>query len=195
MEYAVNRVEKPDWESVPAVTLQHTPWLTPNAVTAKAQLCHNGQTLFLRMQAQESEIRATLTEPLSQISNDSCLEFFFAPDKNDSRYFNFECNPLGTLNLGFGAARPTRVRQIVKSLDMFRISPFFIEGGWGFTMEIPLSFIQLYFPTASFAGFAACNFYKCGDQTASPHYLSWNPMPKDKMDFHRRQDFGCLRFL
>lgn len=195
MEYEVYRVETPDWDAIPAVTLQHTPWLTPNGVTAQAQLCHNGQTLFLRMQAREPEIRATLEGPLEQVCNDSCMEFFFAPKADDARYFNFEINPLGTLYLGFGAARATRVRQIVKKPELFRIRPFRVDGGWGLTMELPLSFVQMYFPDAAFAGSAACNFYKCGDQTPSPHYLAWNPLTSEKPDYHRRQDFGSLRFL
>ena len=193
MEYEVYRVEQPDWETVPAVTLCHAPWLEPNEVTAQAQLCHNGEKLFLRMQAQEPNIRATLEGPLVQVCNDSCLEFFFGPD-GDYRYINFEMNPLGTLYLGFGGPRATRVRQIVKSAAMFNIQPFRVEGGWGLTMEIPLSFIQMYFPGMTFEGKAYCNFYKCGDETVSPHYLAWNPLTSEKPDYHRRQDFGCLKF-
>ena len=39
-KYVVKKVSAPDWETIPAVTLTHTPWLTPNAVEAKAQACH-----------------------------------------------------------------------------------------------------------------------------------------------------------
>lgn len=194
MNYQVCRMEAPNWEAVPVLTLRHTPWLTPNAISAQAQLCHNAQTLFVRMQALESQIRATLTEPLAQVCEDSCLEFFFAPDAGDRRYFNFEINPLGALCLGFGAERATRVRQVVKKPEMFHIQPFRFEGGWGVTLEIPLAFVQMYFPNATFSGPAACNFYKCGDKTPVPHYLSWNPMTSEKPDFHRRQDFGNLDF-
>lgn len=194
MEYEVLRMDAPRWEAVPAVPLHHAPWLTPNAVRAWAQLCHNEDTLFLRMEAEEPEIRATLTGPLEQVCNDSCLEFFLAPLADDSRYLNFECNPLGTLYLGFGAERATRVRQIVQDTSMFHICPYTTDGGWGLTMEIPLSFLRLYFPTAALTGIAAANFYKCGDETPSPHYLAWAPLSCDHPDFHRRQDFGILRF-
>jgi len=195
MYYEVHRVQIPNWEAIPAVTLCHTPWLTPNDVKAQAQLCHDGQTLFLRMQARESSIRATVTGQLELVCNDSCLEFFFAPDAEDSRYLNFEVNPLGTLYVGFGAERATRARQILKSTDMFQIQTFRTEDGWGLTMQIPLRFVQMYFPNAEFAGVAACNFYKCGEETVSPHYLAWNPLTCEKPDYHRRQDFGTLQFL
>lgn len=193
-EYYVKRVQQPVWESVPAVTLTHAPWLNPNAVAAQAQLCHDTQNLYLRMTARENPIRATLTEPLAQVCQDSCLEFFLAPVADDARYLNFECNPLGTLYLGFGAQRDTRVRQLVRDVGMFHIAPFETDDGWGLTMQIPLSFLRLYFPNLELTGHAACNFYKCGDETASPHYLSWAPLSSDTPDFHRRWDFGTLIF-
>ena len=195
MEYEIVRMQAPRWDAVPSVDLRHTGWLPPNAVCAAAQACHNGQTLFLRLEAQEPEIRATLRGPLDMVCNDSCLEFFFAPMAGDRRYFNFECNPLGTLYLGFGAERETRVRQKVQREEQFQIAPYFTDRGWGLTMAVPLDFIRLYFPGFSFSGEAAGNFYKCGDKTPRPHYLSWAPMTGAGPDFHRRQDFGRLVFL
>ena len=195
MHYKVHKVEIPNWETIPEATLRHAPWRTPNSVEARAQLCHNGQVLFLRMEAKETDILARLTGPLDQVCNDSCLEFFFAPMQADARYLNFEVNPLGNVYLGFGAERATRVRQIVKDPAPFRTETFRPENGWGFVMEIPLSFIRLYFPEAGLNGTAACNFYKCGDETVSPHYLAWSPLTSEKPDYHRRWDFGTIEFL
>ncbi len=193
--YIVKRVAKPDWTSIEAVVLNNQPWLAPCGVTACAQLCHDGEKLYVRMTAKEEKIRATLTEPLAQVCNDSCLEFFFAPCAQDACYFNFEVNPLGTLYLGFGAERHTRVRQIVKDKDaLFAFKPFGFEGGWGVEYEIPASFIRLYRPDFKLEGEAAANFYKCGDQTAAPHYLAWSDLTSEKPDYHRRWDFGTLVF-
>ena len=36
------------------------------------------------------------------------------------------------------------------------------------------------------------NFYKCGDKTAHPHYVSWSPIDTPKPDFHRPDFFGEL---
>ena len=77
--YIVKRVEKPEWDQIEAVELHHQPWLTPNTVEASAQLCHDGEKLYVRMTAKEEKIRKELTDVLSQVCNDSCLEFFFAP--------------------------------------------------------------------------------------------------------------------
>ncbi len=192
--YTIQRVAVPDWTAIPTVELTHTGWRAPCLVAARAQACHDGETLFVRLEAEEQEIRATLTGRLDQVCNDSCLEFFFAPLAGDRRYFNFECNPLGNLYVGFGAERPTRVRQIVKKPEMFRVQPFTTAGGWGVTMAIPGDYIRLYMPEFTMSGEAAGNFYKCGDETAVPHYLAWSSLTTDTPDYHRRQDFGILHF-
>lgn len=193
--YTVKRMTELDWDAVPVVELAHAPWLEPCAVTARARLCRDDEALWVRMEAKESPVRAELTGKLDPVCTDSCLEFFFAPLAEDHRYFNFEWNLLGTLCLGFGAERPTRVRQVVKDAEaLFHPRPFRTEGGWGITFRIPLTFLRMYFPDCDFRGEAACNFYKCGDATPVPHYLAWSPLTSDSPDFHRRQDFGRVLF-
>ena len=195
MNYTVKKVSKVDWNEISAVTLNHAPWLTPCAIEASAKACHDGEKLYVRMEAKESAIRATLTGPLEQVCNDSCLEFFFAPLADDKRYFNFEWNLLGTLYLGFGAERSTRVRQIVRDAkELFDPKPFETEKGWGIEFVVPASYIRLYMPEFKLSGEAACNFYKCGDKTEIPHYLAWSDLTSEKPDYHRRWDFGTLVF-
>ena len=195
MEYIVKRLAAPDWARVSVAELRHQPWLAPCAIRAWAQACHDGENLYIRMTAEEREIRATLTDPLSSVCCDSCLEFFFAPERQDSRYFNLEWNPLGTLYLGFGGTRETRVRQLVQDpRTLFCPRPFRTETGWGIDYRIPAAFIRLYFPDFAFSGEKAGNFYKCGDETVCPHYLAWNDLTSAAPDYHRRQDFGRLIF-
>lgn len=193
--YHITYHSTPDWSTVPAVELRNTGWLGETAVRAWAQLCRDDECLWVRMEAEESPVRAALTEPLDEVYNDSCLEFFLAPDPADSRYLNFEFNPLGNVYLGFGSTRPTRVRQIVSDKDeLFRPQPFLTERGWGIVYRIPFGFIRNYFPNFQPRGEIAGNFYKCGDMTPQPHYLSWMEMHTNTPDFHRRQDFGVLCF-
>lgn len=192
-EYTVLRVDRPDWAAIPAVRLEHMPWLAPCAVSARAQACHDGERLYIRMEAEESPVRAELTGPLDQVCEDSCLEFFFAPLADDARYFNFEWNPRGTLFLGFGAERGRRVRQIVPNAQALLMpKPFETPEGWGIEFCVPASFIRLYMPSFRLAGEAAGNFYKCGEKTRTPHYLAWARLASDTPDYHRRQDFGRL---
>ena len=130
--YHIIRMEKPDWNKAEKVELVHQPWLEPCAIRAWAQMCHDEENLYIRMEAEEKNIRATLTGLLDAICTDSCMEFFFAPCAGDKRYMNFEWNLLGAVNFGFGAERATRVRQVVKDANaMFAPKPFETEKGWG----------------------------------------------------------------
>ena len=193
--YRAARVHRPDWERIEAVTLTHQMWLAPCAVEAWAQLCHDGENLYVRMTAKETNVRATLTGPLDPVCEDSCLEFFLAPQREDSRYFNFEWNRLCNAYVGFGGARETRVRQLIASPQaLFAPVAFDTADGWGIEYRIPKSYIQMYMPGFALSGEAACNFYKCGDRTQTPHYLAWAALSSNTPDFHRRQDFGRVVF-
>ncbi len=195
MRYEIPYMKTPDWARAPEIALRHTPWLPPCDVEAFAQACHDGERLHVRMRARERDIRAELTGPLCQVCEDSCLEFFFAPDARDARYLNLEWNPLGTLYFGFGGARETRVRQLPADAEaLFMPETFRCADGWGVSFSIPASLIRVYFPGFDFSGEAAGNFYKCGDRTKTPHYLAWSPLSCAAPDYHRRQDFGQLVF-
>ena len=193
-QYLVHRVVTPDWSTIPAAQLSDTGWLAPCSVAAWAKLCHDGSNLYVRMEAREENIRATLTGPMDQVCEDSCLEFFFALSQDDTRYFNFEFNPLGNSYIAFGRKRETRLRLHPADMEQFHVVPFYTETGWGLIFQIPLAFLQMLVPAFTFTGTAACNFYKCGEQTLTPHYYSWSPMTTENPDFHRRQDFGTLTF-
>jgi len=41
---------------------------------------------------------------------------------------------------------------------------------------------------------AKANFFKCGDDTQQPHFLSWQPIDTPRPDFHRPEFFGFLQF-
>ena len=192
---AAKRVITPNWAEIDAVQLQETGWLEPAGISATAKICHDGENIYVRIETEERDIRAQLTDPLSQVCEDSCVEFFFAPDINDTRYFNFEWNPLGTLYLGFGGERATRIRLIVKKPnELFAPAPFRTGNGWGIEFRIPVFFIRTIYPSFTMEGKCACNFYKCGDCTVTPHYLAWSRPLTEKPDFHRREFFGTLRF-
>lgn len=193
--YTVPRLSAPDWSVPEVLTLEHTGWVPPCPISARAQACHDGENLYVRMEAREQPIRATLSGVLDRVCDDSCLEFFYAPVPGDPRYFNFEFNSLGAMSMSFGGPRPLRVRQVPKQAEeWFQARPFAAQDGWGIQFRVPLEFLRLYWPGLSLAGEASANFYKCGDLTETPHFLAWAPLSSDTPDFHRRQDFGTLIF-
>jgi hypothetical protein len=68
------------------------------------------------------------------------------------------------------------------------------EDGWEVYYQIPVAFLQVFYPDDSFSGSLRANVYKCGDKTDHKHYLSWNPVNSEKPDFHRPEDFGRMIF-
>ena len=193
--YRITRVEGAfDWEKIPVLTLDHILWLPDQGVEACGQFCYDEDSLYVHLQAVESEIRAENTEPLSPVCQDSCLEFFFRPE-GEERYFNFEINPNGCLYVGFGHDRSDSTalwREDMK--ELFSIQADRTEDGWEVYYQIPVSFLRLFYPGYSFSGTLMANVYKCGDLTNHKHYLSWNMVQSEKPDFHRPEDFGRMMF-
>lgn len=195
-EYIISRCHgQPDWSKVPALQINN--WLKsdPMPISAQAQVCYDDSALYVRLSALEEHIRAELTGLLDEICEDSCLEFFFCPMAGDERYFNIECNPNGCLFLGFGPNVDELVRLIPENPPIVPQAKE-IEGGWETVYSIPYSFIRMFFPEFSPApGYTTrANFYKCGDKTLQPHYLTWNPVPVQRCAFHNPDAFGIVHF-
>ena len=170
-------------------------WLPDADIRMQARLSYDAQALYVSMRAWERDIRAELTEPMSPVWEDSCMELFFAPGE-DGRYFNLEVNPKGCYYLGFGRGRDDRVRLFPEDTAAFAIQTDRLPDGWTLSYRVPHAFLQLFYPGFRFeAGREMrANVYKCGDKTAQPHYLAWNALRSDKPDFHRPEDFGLLCF-
>ncbi len=195
-EYTVTRCSgQPDWSSVPALQIDNWHKTEPMPISAQAQVCYDDQALYVRLSAVEENIRAELTGKLDEICEDSCLEFFFCPMAGDTRYFNIECNPNGCLFLGFGPNVDELLRLIPENPSIVPCAKR-IPGGWETVYSIPYTFIRVFFPEFSPApGYSTrANFYKCGDKTIQPHYLTWNPVPARRCAFHNPDEFGVIHF-
>lgn len=195
-KYTITKQDsKIGWDTVPAAPIDNYLWEGKVPICAQAQLCYDNKALYIRLCAQEAQIRAEETGPLGCPCDDSCLEFFFSPIPGDSRYFNIECNPNGCVFLGFGSNRYNLVR--LQPLDM-PVQPKIEKtaDGWSCEYQIPYDFIRMFFPSFSPASGSNiyANFYKCGDKTPQPHFIAWNPIELKTHDFHRPDFFGELVF-
>ena len=63
---------------------------------------------------------------------------------------------------------------------------------WKLTVEIPLFLIGVV--PANLPEAIKANFYKCADETTTPHYLSWSLIATTEPDFHCPEYFGELVF-
>ena len=169
----------------------------PFCPETSVELSNNHETLFLTFRVKGEQVRAVTTEDQGPVWEDSCVEFFCRVP-GEKRYFNFETNCIGAMVASHRVSRGEDIVRLTPE-EMSRIRRHCtypreaVEASspcdWEVSLEIPLSLIfrnrQPVFPQPLEA-----NFYKCGDKTPQPHYVSWQPIPLPKPDFHRPEFFG-----
>lgn len=195
-EYTITRCNgTPDWSTVPALQineLHHTPQVD---IRAQAQVCYDDEALYIHMEAEEKDVRATYNGLLDEVCEDSCLEFFFSPIPGDKRYFNIEMNPNGAMYFGFGSNCENLVRLIPEEPA---IKPVInrTEKGWNVTYAFPFEFVRRFFPEFAPApgGFIRANCYKCGEKTDPKHFMCWCPVVVRPHAFHNPEVFGTMYF-
>lgn len=183
-----------DWGKISEMPIDKVLWTDDYGIRAKGQLCYDEENLYVHLSAQEKDIRAENTEPLSPVFEDSCLEFFFKT-AGSPNYFNCEINANGVLNMEYGPAKTDRI-SIVRSdsKEYFDIKTDRRADGWDAYYRIPLKLIRLFIPDFSFKGDIWANMYKCGNKTVNKHYLSWAPIDLPDPNFHCPEYFGKLHF-
>lgn len=190
----MQKTEPFSWDAIPALSIDTLLWSPKVPITAQAQICYDSNALHIRLSAAEPNIRSEETGLLGAPCEDSCLEFFFCPDPEDSRYFNIEFNPVGCMYLGFGG--PYGLVRLIPEEAPIQPQITRAADGWNLEYSIPYSFIRQFFPHFSpvSGGQIRANCYKCGDSTVQPHFLSWNPVDLPEPCFHCPEFFGVMRF-
>ena len=195
-EYTITKCDdRPVWENIPSLSMEFYYKDPVPEVQAWAQVAWNEEFFFVRLRAQEPEIRAAESGPVGTPCEDSCLEFFFAPVEGDLRYFNIEYNPNACLYLGMGVNVQTLVRMLPEDIDeLFYPEVKRFEGGWEVSYRIPFSFIRRFFPDfeARSGKVIRANCYKCAEKTSKPHFMSWSKIEGPKLSFHQPQFFGYM---
>lgn len=184
----------------------------PARPTTALHLAHTGTMLFVRFDVEGRGLRAMHTRDLEHVNEDSCVEFFVT-NADRSRYFNFEFNCIGVCNASHRISKSEDVHRLTPDElhSILRYSsvnsapqpqsthplsaPFDLRDDdycWSLTVGIPLSLLDIT-PTMLNQPVILCgNFYKCGDLTSEPHYLSWVPVTFEHPNFHLPAFFGNL---
>lgn len=178
------------------------PDLYPSKPKAAFKIAHNGTHLFLHYFVEEDEILAETTEDNGPVWTDSCAEFFLSFG-DSPYYYNAEFSCIGTALLAYRTGRndavhaDMEVMKTIKRYPSLGTKPFGKKKGnykWDLLVVIP---VTAYWKSGidSFKGVKArANFYKCGDNLTTPHYISWNPIPIKDPDFHVPAHFGEVVF-
>jgi len=190
-------------EKAGGVKLDQVPWEThPYRPDTVVRIGWTPRDILLRFDVDEEDVKALFTEDNDPVHRDSCVEFFIAP--GDGSYFNFEFNPRGVGYAARGQGRdnskPLPIGQVAEirrysSLDGKTLPPQGCSGSWTLALAIPLSLFSGT-PLANPGGKSfMANFYKCGDDTKKPHFVTWNHIGTEEPDFHRPEYFGILNFV
>ncbi|MHA7965531.1 carbohydrate-binding family 9-like protein [Paenibacillus sp. CAU 1782] len=186
------------------IAIDHYQWETENGYTPTVlvSLSYTAEEIQVRFRVYEGDPLVRFTEQNDPVHRDSCVEFFVQPmPELDERYLNFELNAAGTLTLGLGKGLADRVYLTEQESPQLHISTETqLRDGdtdslyWTARFRIPTAWVAEHFP-----GFRTTpgvslrgNFYKCGDETPSPHYGSWSPVTSETPSFHRSIDFGLI---
>ncbi len=185
-----------DWSTVPVAEVGHFLWLSGYAPKTTAQMVYiQDYGFLLRMTCAETEPLARYHAYMDPVYTDSCMEFF-ADWLGDGRYINMEMNANGALLSAVGSDRHERTPIAIPAEGrIFPVEACAASDRWSVTAAIPLALLSRILGSTvevshgfTFRG----NFYKCGDETAIPHYGMWNPVGTEKPDFHRPEYFGKL---
>ena len=184
MIYAIDKVNWPnDFPQKPKVTVEVT---------------NDHEALYLHYRVVGEQLRAVTTQDQGPVWEDSCVEFF-CQVPGDPHYMNFETNCIGAM---VGSRRLGRAEDVVPFAQeemntIERVCTFpreaFEEKDGSFAWEVQLRIpLNLIFggKKPNFPQKLRANFYKCADKTNKPHFLSWQPIPLPKPDFHCPAFFG-----
>ena len=174
----------------------------PYCPEVKFRIAYSDDAIMLHYKVKEASVKATWGEDNGNVWTDSCVEFFSIP-ANDGIYYNFECNCIGTVLIGSGAERKGRIRgskeitdQILRwsSLGRETFEERIGETEWEIAIILPFKVFFRQEIKSMDGAVIKANFYKCGDDLQTPHFVSWNPIGTEKPAFHAPDYFGTLYF-
>jgi len=183
------------------IDMLNWPTQFPYKPSCQFKIARSTNSIFIHFKVIESNIRALYTNDQDPVWEDSCVEFFCKlPEQNT--YFNFEFNCIGTCLATVREGRDLNVNPLskkkmnsIKRVASLGNCTFNEKKGnfeWKLTVEIPFELIDI--QSDNLPEMLMANFYKCGDGTSIPHYLSWSHISTDTPDFHRPEYFGIIYF-
>ena len=169
----------------------------PYAPLCAGRIARTEGSLVVDFRVSGLDLRAENKEDNGSQWEDSCVEFF-VEDPDGSVYYNFEINALGKVLACAGpdrhkrTPRPAEEMEAIARFATVKKCDSTKEGlqDWRVCIIIPFELIGV--DPENLPEKLRANFYKCGDKTAHPHFLSWSPVGTPGPDFHRPEFFGEL---
>lgn len=209
-EFSINADwDKPVWQKVQALELTNFIGDTPEHFPrTQAKLLYDDDALYVIFHVEDCYLQAVAKEHQGDVWKDSCVEFFFTPENvTGEAYFNLEMNCGGTMLLHHQEIPRGESRQLtnqeLSQIEVAATQPKIVcpevttPTVWSVEYRLPISLLRerhlsLLQPAAGVSWRA--NFYKCGDKTSHPHWLTWAKIDQPILDFHVPKFFGQLNF-
>lgn len=184
-------------------TIDIEPWsitLQPSCEAAFS-ISHFNHGICIRYSISEPFISAKKRKINDEVHQDNCVEFFIALG-NDTDYYNFEFNCLGSIKAAFGKDRYNRCSLPIEELSKLHESMEISIDNTLDNKQIKWSLkvvlgqdVFVHHSEQLFDGLTcSANFTKCGDALPNPHFLSWVGLSSATPDFHQPLSFGKLIF-
>ena len=173
----------------------------PKTMSVSVHVAHDNERLYLYYQVEGEELRAVNTKDFQSVWEDSCVEFF-VQRKGEKVYRNFEFNVLGVLVASKRESKDSAEELSQETMSsivrMTTIQHYYKTNrevsDWTMYAEIPKEAMGFSSDEELSKEAIGANFYKCGDETSEPHFISWNPIDLPKPNFHVPEFFGELIF-
>lgn len=199
---------KPQWKNIWPVDITNylgaVPGFKPGA---QAKMMYDEDNIYVIFHVIDRYVRCITDKINGPVWEDSCVEFFFAPDKNfPERYFNLETNCGGTPLMHFNIIpRKENIdlaEEDIKKIKIAHTMPAIVDPeiknpvAWTLEYKIPLSMLSGYAPVDKPGPGVTwrANFYKIAENNSNPHYITWSPIIVEVPDFHLPKFFGILKF-
>ncbi len=181
-----------------AVCENNWPEAAPYSPDCNGSIARSGNHLAVMFHVRGLDLRAVALDDNGNSWEDSCCEFFVS-DPCDGTYYNFEMTCIGSLLASKRTSKtdstmmdPAVLKKVIRhsSLKFETVEEIDRIFSWTIAMLIPFELIGV--DSANLPASLRGNFYKCGDLTAHPHFLSWNPIETAEPNFHKPEFFGEL---
>lgn len=200
--------DKPEWKNAGIIKVEKYMGTIPDfKPVVEAKMMYDQDNVYVIFRVKDRFVRSLVQEYNGNVSGDSCVEFFFAPDSDlPLKYFNLEINAGGTPLIFYVSNPWTEFVKLesseIKEIEIAHSLPSKVDPEitepvtWTIEYRIPLSMLGKFSNvTRPVPGVVwKANFYKTGSQTSNPNYITWNFVDNPKPNFHLPQFFGTLIF-
>lgn len=199
---------KPQWKNIETIKVdKHMGGQPKFAPIVEAKMTYDEKNVFVIFRVQDKFVQSTVQEYNGDVSENSCVEFFFSPDSaHPLKYFNLEVNAGGTPLIFYISDPWNKFVKLdnndISKIEIFHSLPKKVDPEikepttWFIECRIPLDMLQKYSPiTRPAAGVTwKGNFYKTGSKTSNPNYMTWSFVDHPTPNFHLPKFFGTLKF-